>query len=173
MSTGPTMNRHNSEQDVETPDDFIVAVERRFGPLELDLAATQLNKKAPVCFTPEDNSLSKNWHIYKALSWLNPPFGDIEVWAHKCAEEWLLGAEILLLVPASVGANWWWDWVEPFTNRYSIGRLKFVGHKDVYPKDLMLCHYDRKVPRVPEMQRWPWRKEIIEQRRLTATTRQV
>ncbi len=43
--TGASMNRGNSKQDYETPDDFIAAVVKRFGRLSVDLAATADNRK--------------------------------------------------------------------------------------------------------------------------------
>lgn len=87
---------------------------------------------------------------YNPLCFLNPPYFNITVWAKKCAVEVQLGARILLLVPASVGANWWWDWVVPYADVYSVGRMVFDDCYDKqgklittpYPKDLFLCHYD-------------------------------
>ena len=97
--------------------------------------------------------------------WLNPPFSSIAPWARKCAEEAKLGAEILLLAPASVGANWWWSWVEPAARVYSVGRMTFdncfnrkTGEPvtDPYPKDLALCHFKRWGHRPERMERWIW-----------------
>ena len=43
---GPTVRRHHSKQDYETPAEFIQAVEVRFGKIKVDLAATEQNAKA-------------------------------------------------------------------------------------------------------------------------------
>lgn len=48
----------DSKQDYGTPWPFIEAVERRFGPLAIDLAATATNKRAPLYYGPEQDSLS-------------------------------------------------------------------------------------------------------------------
>jgi len=151
---GPIMVRGDTNQDAETPWPFIKACEEKFGPLTWDLAATKANKKAPLWVPPETDSFTLNWHqLEPGLCFLNPPYAQITPWARKCAEECQLGARILLLVPASVGANWYWDWVVPFADVYSIGRVMFDNCYDrngdlitkSYPKDLILCHYDWRV----------------------------
>lgn len=150
--TGPTINRGKGNNAASTPMVFINAVVEKFGPLAVDLAASSHNAKAPVWIDEKRNSLSTDvsWSVLQGLLWLNPPFTNVTPWARKCAEEVQLGARILLLVPASVGANWAWDWVVPYADVYSVGRMVFddCWDKDgklittVYPKDLMLCHYE-------------------------------
>lgn len=153
--TGPTINRGKGNNNAATPWAFIHPVEQKFGPLACDLAASAANKKAPHYVDEATNSLTLNWHVMAnccrtGLLWLNPPFTNITPWARKCAEEVQLGARILLLVPASVGANWFWDWVAPYADVYSVGRMVFDDCWDKdgklittpYPKDLILCHYD-------------------------------
>lgn len=184
--TGPTISRHQSEQSVGTPWEFIHAVEAKFGPLSWDLAADAQNTKAPCYISEETNSFQVPWHQLSpfGLNWLNPPFSDITPWARKCAVEAQLGAEILLLVPASVGADWYWDWVEPYADVYSVGRIAFIGSHATYgprhsragqlkcksaecegcspyPKDLILAHYHQLHPSGPQrIQRWRW-KEVL------------
>jgi len=144
----PKQKRGRSKQDYGTPWEFVRAVERRFGKLDVDLAATNENTKASQFISPEEDSLSFDWHgtfAHRRLNlWLNPPFSHIEPWAEKCS---IFGARamfarIQFLVPASVGSNWYRAHVERkgfvlFLN----GRITFVGEKDPYPKDLMLVIY--------------------------------
>lgn len=180
--TGPTINRGKGNNNAETPAVFINAVTKKFGPLEWDLAADALNTKAEKFLAEKVNSLVQPWHKLgpgQPLCWLNPPFTNITPWARKCATEVQLGARVLLLVPASVGANWYWDWVVPFADVYSVGRMVFDNCYDKYgklittpyPKDLILCHYDwsaelkNNLPRLntgsrnadlAELIRWRW-----------------
>lgn len=42
---GAALNRRESAQDIETPDEFMTAVNERFGPPSVDLAATKVNSK--------------------------------------------------------------------------------------------------------------------------------
>lgn len=93
------------------------------------------------CLTEENDSLSRAWHTLKGLLWLNPPFGNIAPWARKCHEEAEKGADILLLIPAAVGSNWFQDYVHRKATVYFLNpRLSFDG-KNSFPKDCVLAHY--------------------------------
>lgn len=141
--TGASLNRGGSKQDYQTPNDFIGAVERRFGDLMFDLAASENNRQAHLFYSIEENSLTQDWSILGGNLWLNPPFSDIEPWARKCAETSANdNRRILFLVPASVGSEWYRNWVEPYA--YVLGlnpRLTFVGCEQGYPKDCILAVY--------------------------------
>lgn len=157
--TGPTINRGGLKQSYETPTDFILAVEKRFGKLTFDLAAAADNTKCVDYFTKEQDSLAQQWFKLPGLLWLNPEFADITPWAAKCAAESELGAPpILLLTPASVGANWFKNFVLPSAAVIPLnGRIKFVGEKDYYPKDLMLSVYWRGIAGFQTP--WTWNKK--------------
>ncbi len=147
MSGGAALNRYKSEQDVGTPRNFIDAVERRFGSIVFDLAASSENTKAQFTyFSPDDDSLSQDWaRIGNGVLWLNPPFSNIAPWAAKCAATSPLlnpRAKILLLVPASVGAKWFAEHVHQKAYVLALqGRLTFDGSTAPYPKDLVLAVY--------------------------------
>lgn len=156
----PRQKPNRSRQDYATPWDFIEAVERRFGKLEVDLAATKANAKAPWCVTPEQDSLSISWaeRFADKLCWLNPPFGNIEKWAAKCAQESekFRKGRILFLTPASVGARWFERHVHNRANVLTLlSRLTFVGEDQSYPKDLMLSVYGRGA--LHGFDTWDWR----------------
>lgn len=150
---GPSINRAESSGDIHTPWAFIHAVEARFGKLSIDLAASgPQSAKARAFITPEQDSLTINWHEFPGLGWLNCPYSNIAPWASKCSTESIQGWRGFLLVPASIGSNWFEQSVWPYANTYSIGRLVFDNCFDrktgelvrtVYPKDLILGHYDR------------------------------
>lgn len=151
---GAAFNTGKSRQDYQTPLEFRVAVKCEFGPVVWDLAATaqqnisyaELNYFGPD--HPEvacRDALVVPWGDFTGipvgLRWLNPPFANIKPWAKKCAHESSLGVEILFLVPASVGSNWFWDYVAPYAHVYALSpRLSFDG-KHPFPKDLILAHY--------------------------------
>ena len=139
MTTGASMNRGASRQDYETPADFMRAVEKRFGVMSVDLAARSDNTKAPVWIDEEKDSLLVDWSRLKGNLWLNPPFSNIAPWAEKCAVESAKGARVFLLTPASVGSNWFSNFVhKKATVIFLNGRITFVGSKDTYPKDCIL-----------------------------------
>lgn len=160
MSTGPTINRGGSKQDYATPPEFLMPVERRFGKITFDLAASPSNAVCGDYFTKEQDSLKQEWHkLPGGILWLNPEFGDITTWAAKCAAESELGAPpILLLTPASIGANWFKNFVLPSAAVIPLnGRIKFVGEKDYYPKDLMISCYWRGIAGFQTP--WTWNKK--------------
>jgi len=142
MNAMPPQKPGRSKQDYGTPWNFFRAVEEKLlnERFDVDLAAHIENTKVPGCFvTPEQNSLSINWSEKFAgkLGWLNPEFADLAKWAEKCNSE--KGLRIVMLTPASVGANWFMDIVHGNALFIAIGpRLTFDGCKDPYPKDCIL-----------------------------------
>lgn len=172
---GPTIKRGESSGDIWTPQVFIDAVEHNWGPLTVDLAATTASAKAEVYIPPSVDSLTQDWDYdyyrkYRGFMWLNPPYSNIAPWAAKCAATYRHNeqVEIFLLVPASIGANWFWDHVWDYATVYSVGRMVFDNCFDKlgqpvttpYPKDLILAHYTNTTPsRV--LQRWPWRERSL------------
>lgn len=157
--SGPTINRHKSKQDYQTPPEFISAVEERFGKITFDLAASPENTKANLFFTKEADSLKQQWHQHRGICWLNPPFDFIGPWAKKCDQESCfdetrLGAKILLLVPASVGSNWFARHVfKKCLVIFLNNRITFVSQTTPYPKDCILAAYNFGEPGF-EVWRW-------------------
>lgn len=140
----PKQKPGGSKQDYGTPRAFIRACEARWGHFAVDLAATQDNAKASRFIPPEEDSLAVPWAAYfrhaPVLAWLNPPFGAIERWAAKCAEETRDSTlRIVMLTPASIGTQWFAEHVHGKALVLGIRpRLTFEGTTDPYPKDLML-----------------------------------
>lgn len=155
--TGASFNRGKSKQDYATPLDFRHAVIHTFGCPTFDLAADRDNvfsSSGRFFGLPESDSLEQEWSDIDGLLWLNPPFDRIEPWAKKCAEEAELGAEILFLVPAAIGSNWFRDYVYGRAQVIAVnGRLCFDG-KAPYPKDVILCHYG---PLLRNFVVWNWK----------------
>lgn len=147
--TVPKQKPGRSEQVVCTPPEFLNAVCRRLciDWFIWDLAAStdntivEPNANGWRHYDEADDALVQTWPK-GGWCWLNPPFGDIEPWVRKASIEAANGASTVVLVPASVGSNWWRHYVEPFSYvSYLNGRLTFVGHKTCYPKDLALLLY--------------------------------
>ena len=139
--TGPTVRRGKSETVVGTPQSFVEECAARYGPIVIDIAASNGNAKRGFYWTQEQNALGMDWAdtFSGMIGWLNPPYDNIGLLAKKADEEAQKGARVLMLVPASVGTNWYLDYVHfkhpvDFLN----GRIQFEGHADPYPKDLML-----------------------------------
>ena len=151
MSSMPEQRPGRSKQDYGTPPEFLSAVRKRLHIQNffLDIAASPDNAVCDNYLTEENNALSAvyDWlpadHPYtQEWGWLNPPFNNIAPWVEKASQQAKLGAHIAMLVPASVGANWWRDYVEAFAYQSFLnGRITFVGCEDPYPKDCALLLY--------------------------------
>ncbi len=132
----PRWNRvHFSSQSVEwaTPDGLFQELDKEFH-FTLDLAATENNAKCERYFTAADNALLLDWG--KNVCWCNPPYSrKIGYWIANAFAASLLGATVVLLVPARVDTFWF--------HRYCIaggaeiraieGRLKFGKSKNSAP----------------------------------------
>jgi hypothetical protein len=174
----PRQKPGESETIVRTPPDFLAAARKLLGITEfaVDLACREDNMVASFGVTHEMDSFTADWHHLVAedeWAWLNPPYDDIAPWAEKCVEESLCGAHIAFLVPASVGSNWWRDFVHDKADvRFLNGRIQFldkfgkpIGTIDKktkkfkatpYPKDLALILYGNE----PGYEPWTWRELI-------------
>lgn len=153
--TVPKQKPHESAQAVLTPPDFLAAVEKRFGPIKLDAAASAPNV-CPWHFGPgglAPDGLAVDWLI-GGLVWVNPPFRDCGVWAQKCAAEARRGVFSVLLTPISLETRWF-EAVEHECQALVLRpRLKFVGHEHDYPKGLLLSVFGGGTRGVIEPWRW-------------------
>jgi phage N-6-adenine-methyltransferase len=165
--TMPLQQPGKSEQIVGTPRDLLDAIEKRFGKMTFDLAATSKNcvvkggKFHREFFGPGsgmyEDALDEraHWTDLKGNLWLNPPYANIKLWAEKCRHT-SLGkprGRIFLLIPASVGSNWWTQYVDQRAAVFFLSpRVTFVGHTSAYPKDIALCVYG--APQGYECWRW-------------------
>jgi phage N-6-adenine-methyltransferase len=154
----PAQKPGKSEQAVGTPPEFLVAVRTALSikQFDIDLAATHQNRVCPYYFAPPDtnffvaghrgnDAFAHPWKQGNGWNWLNPPYTNIEPWVARGRQQWLDHmARTAILVPASVGSNWFRDHVHRKATVWFLnGRLTFVGHPTCYPKDLMLVLYGR------------------------------
>lgn len=170
----PRQKPGRSRQCYKTPPEFIKAVERRFGVLDFDLAATLKNRITPACFTKRENALKRKWitnyQLGKHLAdrsgkwqfWLNPPYAHLSPWFKKCVDEQsrLTTGSFIVLVPASVGSDWFRKYVWNVASVYFLdGRICFIPNEP-YPKDLMLCLYRNRRRKVT-VNIWEWQADRI------------
>jgi phage N-6-adenine-methyltransferase len=138
-------NRKVSKQNWRTPLSFLLAVQERFGGISWDLAASLGEGVVPDerCFSPELDSLAQDWKDPRLgkVAWLNPPFADIDPWVKLASECRDLPRWTLVLVPASIGTRWYEKHVLGKAMVFGVGRMKFIGSEQQYPKDLMLIAY--------------------------------
>lgn len=154
----PAQKPGRSKQDYGTPWEFIRAVEKRFGELHIDLAASAANTKAPTWYGEDLDSFSVNWGVHSHhRMWLNPPFGRIEPWAFNCeyfSKVLSSSGRIFFLTPASVGSNWFAQYVHRKALVLALSpRLTYEGCDTPYPKDCLLSCYGED----PGFDVWRWK----------------
>jgi len=183
VSTG-----NDSKQDYRTPSDLMAACYKHFGPVGFDLAATAENAQHERYFAPDviieikgtgktkeiirhphhdpkaygHDAFTHSWVEVSrkfGLLWLNCEFNAIADWSDRCRREGAEGAQILLLTPAAVGANWFVDSIASFADVYYLkGRPAFIPGQ-TYNKDCMISHFG---PRASGMSFvWDWRRDLI------------
>lgn len=142
----PEQKPGRSKQDYATPRDFITAIEKQYGKITFDLAATKLNSVCKRYYSRKQDSLKQPWPD-KGVLYLNPPYENIAPWICKCYEHSKrlnFDGTILLLVPASIGSVWFETWgLRKAGIKALRPRLTFQGINWPYPKDLMLLVFKR------------------------------
>jgi phage N-6-adenine-methyltransferase len=126
------MGSSRSDEWPTTPEVF-AELNARYGPFDLDPAATPENAKCAAYFTREQDGLSQRWW---GRTFLNPPYGrTLGAWMRKAWESVQCGdAELVLcLVPARVDTAWWHDYAMRGEVTFVRGRLKFVGSANPAP----------------------------------------
>jgi phage N-6-adenine-methyltransferase len=154
----PRQKRHRSKQDYGTPRIFLDAVERKFGPIAFDLAARADNCVVPRFYSPAQDTLVQSWRV-GGLAWLNPEYTNIAPYVAKAVTAAAQGQQLVMLVPAGVGSNWWKRYVHERAKVHLLnGRITFVGCTDAYPKDCVLLEYGPDVE--PGYVVWTWPADV-------------
>lgn len=158
--------RDPEHQTIGTPESFLIAVDRRFGEIGFDLAATKDNAVVKRYYSPEQDSLAQDWGSLGLRAgqsaFLNPPFAHIAPWAAKLYECRNLPRWTGMLVPYSGGSKWWEDYVRHKLMTFGIPRMRFVGQTHLFPKDLaFICAGFGCVGEA----HWDWRLELTKAER--------
>jgi hypothetical protein len=168
VRTMPQQKPGRSLQTQKTPKRFLEAVRKRFGQFRFDLACLPENSVVPEpnngeIFTPYRSFLNATGEDLACelpgVAWCNPPFGNITVFSRKCrALAPMLPPNICIafLTPASVGAKWFWNNIQPWAYVYLLVPRMSFDEKNAYPKDLMLSVFRNH--ETPGMNAWYWTK---------------
>ena len=157
MSTRmPAQRPGLSRQDYGTPPELLAALAAYRGIVPvLDAAASPENAICPHYYTEVDDAITKDWGTVGWV-WCNPPFANITPWVEKAYTQSLHpGSQVAMLVPASVGSNWWRNHVDGKAHVLFLNpRLTFVGCTDPYPKDCALLLYTPFIKGGYEVWKW-------------------
>ena len=125
----------NSEKnDFWTPKQVFEALNERFGPFEIDVAASNENALCEKFFTAEDDGLTQVW---VGIVWCNPPYvrqsngTSIKDWVEKAHDSVRHGdaQRALVLIPAYISNHYWHDTIFPYASHlvFFKSRLDFKG----------------------------------------------
>ena len=150
--------RGNTNQIVATPEDLLVAIVKRFGHIDLDLAANASNAVVPRHLGPGgliDDALSvASWAKFNSwgLAFLNPPFANVAPWVERAARSRQLGMRVAVLVQASVCTDWFLQHVQP--HAYTFALTPRPWKREV--RDVALAMFEPAGYRGHEP--WEWKK---------------
>jgi phage N-6-adenine-methyltransferase len=107
-----------------TPPDVFAAAARRYGPFDLDAAATEDNKLCPFWLGPGsdlgEDALRADWGPVSSATmperpvraFCNPPYSVTALFVEQAAVQAKLGhAQTTLLLPSTTDVRWWHTWV--------------------------------------------------------------
>lgn len=119
-------------EEWETPQYVFDALNAEFD-FQLDVCATEENKKCARYFDKPADGLKQEWSPYHCF--MNPPYGkEIGLWMRRAYEQSLTGGIVVCLVHARTDTRWWHDWAMKASEiRFVKGRLKFGDGKQSAP----------------------------------------
>jgi len=130
----------SKSQEWETPQEVFKEWDEIYN-FNLDVCATEKNKKCSNYFSIKENGLNQEW---KGSCWMNPPYGrEIGLWMKKAYESALGGAVVVCLVPARTDTKWWHDYAMKGKIVFLKGRLKFNNHKNSAPFPSAVVIFDK------------------------------
>jgi site-specific DNA-methyltransferase (adenine-specific) len=113
-----------------TPADLFNEIEEKYGPFDMDVAASSMNTKCAVYITEQQNALECDW---RGSVWCNPPYVKLIEWVRKAYLEVKSGrcSRVTMLLPAQTSTNWFHDYALKYGELYWIrGKRKFGGRSD-------------------------------------------
>ncbi len=132
----------SAKDDWSTPQ-WLFDLFDKYYHFDLDPCATRENAKCDKFFTIEHDGLAQDWS--KSRVFMNPPYGrGIAQWVEKAANEAIMGALVVALLPSRTDTAWWHGWVKHTATNiiYIPGRLKFGDGKAPAPFPSAVAIYD-------------------------------
>lgn len=145
----------SATDDWATPQDFFDEMNKKYGPFDLDVCATEENAKCVLFLDKEQDGLTHSWfHVadgtenkfdwWHPTCWMNPPYGrGIGAWVKKAYEESQKGCKVVCLLPARTDTKWFHDYCTKGRIEFIRGRLKFGGSKNSAPFPSMVVVFEK------------------------------
>lgn len=143
----------SSETDQwSTPQWFFDEMDKKHGPLTVDVCASYENKKCFSWFGHNRQNfvdgLTQDWnidHCGRKITgcWMNPPYGrEIGKWVKKAYEESLKGCKVVCLLPARTDTKWFHEYCTKGDIEFIKGRLKFGNSQNSAPFPSMVVVFN-------------------------------
>ena len=112
--------------DRGTLPEFFARMAERFGPFDLDAAASARNAKCERYYTIADDALGLPW---EGRVWCNPPYSNLGAWVRKARIEYVEGRAsiVVMLLPANrCEQPWWQNNIEPWRDTRFGPKVEFL-----------------------------------------------
>ena len=124
----------SKKMDWETPNKLFDKLNHEFS-FDIDVCATEENKKCNKYFSVDDDGLSKQW---SGICWMNPPYGrEIKQWVRNAYQETIVqenADKVVCLVPVRSDTKWWHEFIMNAKEiRFLNKRLSFEGSNNKAP----------------------------------------
>lgn len=123
MGIGKINNFKSEAIEYSTPIKLFNYINKEFN-FNLDVCASEFNKKYNNYYNINDNALNKDW---KGVCWMNPPFNkELKKWVIKANEESNKNNSIVCcLIPVRSNTIWWKNLCLNAEIRFIIGEVNF------------------------------------------------
>lgn len=130
----------NGPQNYATPPELFAGLSEHWR-FRLDVCAEPWSAKCKTYYTEAEDGLEQLWYTQGAYAFCNPPFKQIRKWIQKAMyEKYERRNSSLLLVPASVGTNWFHDLAKPNAEIFLMkGRTQFYLPEGQKTKPMGSC----------------------------------
>ena len=100
-------------------------------PHLIDELVAEFGEMFDPCPADYDGSFDGLSIPWKAVNFVNPPYGNMKAWVKKCHDEWLLGKTVILLIPPRTCSSYFHQWIyQKAELRFIKGRVKFIDGRN-------------------------------------------
>lgn len=102
--------KESTKDNWNTSWDAVRDAEYLIDKFDVDVASFEHAKKAPVCITPEQDSLKTPWfpYVVDGVAWCNPPFSRKAEFLEKAFHESkMYGLRVCVMIPLEPATHWW------------------------------------------------------------------
>lgn len=102
-----------TNDDYETPEEFMGRLVQRFGRFDLDVCATERSAKADAFYDLALDGLRQTWCEDGTRAFMNPPYSALGRWVSKAVSEAEKGLEVVALILSSTDTAYWHNLIMP------------------------------------------------------------